>query len=116
MGTAPDDKSGNEEGSCVDSEDKPPIKLNGHGIDVIDGEASRETMWNCCCSEIPVTMPAKDVTITGNFTLIDAIEDVIADDSTYQIYTIDGKPIEALQKGVNIIKYQNGNVKKVLVK
>ena len=45
-----------------------------------------------------------------------AIEDVIADDSTYQIYTIDGKPIEALQKGVNIIKYQNGNVKKVLVK
>ena len=67
-------------------------------------------------SEIPVTMPAKDVTITGNFTLIDAIEDVIADDSTYQIYTIDGKPIEALQKGVNIIKYQNGNVKKVLVK
>ncbi len=73
-------------------------------------------MWNCCCSEIPVTMPAKDVTITGNFTLIDAIKDVIADDSTYQIYTIDGKPIEALQKGVNIIKYQNGNVKKVLVK
>lgn len=67
-------------------------------------------------SEIPSTMPAKDVTITGNFTLIDAIEDVIADDSTYQIYTIDGKPIEALQKGVNIIKYQNGNVKKVLVK
>ena len=45
-----------------------------------------------------------------------AIEDVIADDSTYQIYTIDGKPIGALQKGVNIIKYQNGNVKKVLVK
>ena len=67
-------------------------------------------------SEIPSTMPAKDVTITGNFTLIDAIEDVIADDSTYQIYTIDGKPIEALQKGVNIIKYQNGNVKKVFVK
>lgn len=45
-----------------------------------------------------------------------AIEDVIADDSTYQIYTIDGKPIEALQKGVNIIKYQNGTTKKVLVK
>ncbi len=37
MGTAPDDKSGNEEGSGVDREDKPPIKLNGHGIDVIDG-------------------------------------------------------------------------------
>ena len=45
-----------------------------------------------------------------------AIEDVIADDGTYQIYTIDGKPVEALQQGVNIIKYQNGTTKKVLVK
>ena len=46
----------------------------------------------------------------------DAIEDVVADDDTYQIYTIDGKPVEALQQGVNIIKYQNGTTKKVLVK
>ena len=67
-------------------------------------------------SEIPETMPAKDVTVTGSFTLIDAIEDVIADDGTYQIYTVDGKPVEALQKGVNIIKYQNGTTKKVMVK
>ena len=67
-------------------------------------------------SEIPETMPAKDVTVTGSFTLIDAIGDVIADDGTYQIYTVDGKPVEALQKGVNIIKYQNGTTKKVMVK
>ena len=67
-------------------------------------------------SEIPETMPAKDVTVTGSFTLIDAIEDVIADDGTYQIYTVDGKPVEALQKGVNIIKYQNGTTKKVMAK
>ncbi|MBR1491386.1 MAG: InlB B-repeat-containing protein [Bacteroidaceae bacterium] len=67
-------------------------------------------------TEIPETMPAKDVTVTGSFTLIDAIEDVIADDGTYQIYTVDGKPVEALQKGVNIIKYQNGTTKKVMVK
>ena len=45
-----------------------------------------------------------------------ASKDVIADDSTYQIYTIDGKPIEALQKGVNIIKYKDGTSKKVVVK
>ena len=67
-------------------------------------------------SEIPETMPANDVTITGSFTLIDAIEDVIADDGTYQIYTIDGKPVEALQKGVNIIRYSDGTTKKVYVK
>ena len=46
----------------------------------------------------------------------DAIEDVVADDDTYQIYTIDGKPVETLQKGVNIIRYSDGQTKKVLVK
>ena len=67
-------------------------------------------------SEIPETMPAKDVTITGCFTFVDAIEDVIADDGTYEIYTTDGKRIETLQKGVNIIKYRNGSTQKVYVK
>lgn len=67
-------------------------------------------------SEIPETMPAKDVTVTGSFTFIDAIVDVIADDENYQIYTLDGKPIETLQKGVNIIRYTDGKVTKVLVK
>lgn len=45
-----------------------------------------------------------------------AVEDVIADDSTYQIYTIDGKPAEALQKGVNVIRMSDGTTKKVYVK
>ena len=66
--------------------------------------------------EIPATMPPRDVTITGNFTLIDAIENFTADDSEYQIYTIDGTLVETLQKGVNIIKYKNGTSKKVVVK
>ena len=67
-------------------------------------------------SWIPDTMPAEDVVITGSFTFIDAIVDVIADDEIYQIYTLDGKPIETLQKGVNIIRYTDGKVTKVLVK
>lgn len=67
-------------------------------------------------SEIPATMPAKNVTITGSFTLIDAIEDVVADDGTYQIYTIDGMTIDALQKGVNIIRMKDGTTKMVYVK
>ena len=67
-------------------------------------------------SAIPATMPAEDVTITGSFTFIDAIEDVIANDGTYQIYTLDGKLVESLQKGVNIIRYSNGTTKSVYVK
>lgn len=46
----------------------------------------------------------------------DDIEDVAAEDGTYQIYTLDGKPLEALQKGVNIIHYSDGQTKKVYVK
>lgn len=41
---------------------------------------------------------------------------VTTDGATYQIYTPDGKPIETLQKGVNIIRYSDGQTKKVLVK
>ena len=63
-------------------------------------------------------MPASAVKVTATYKapVSDAIEDVVADDDTYQIYTIDGKPVEALQQGVNIIKYQNGTTKKVFVK
>ena len=33
-----------------------------------------------------------------------------------QIYTINGLQVNALQKGVNIIKYMSGKVKKVVMK
>ena len=48
--------------------------------------------------------------------LPDAIKDVIANDGTYEIYTLDGKKVESLQKGVNIIKYKNCSMQKVYVK
>ena len=45
----------------------------------------------------------------------DDIADIIAD-AEYKIFTPDGKSIETLQKGVNIIRYSDGQTKKVLVK
>ena len=41
---------------------------------------------------------------------------MLADSETYQIYTVDGKPMNTFQRGVNIIKYKNGQVKKVMIK
>ena len=46
----------------------------------------------------------------------DDINEINADDDTYQIYSLDGKQVEALQKGVNIIKYKKGSTQKVYVK
>ena len=81
-----------------------------------EAEPSKEGYTFSGWSTIPATMPAKDVIVIGNFTLVDAIEDVIANDNTYQIYTIDGKPYNSLQKGMNIIRYPNGQTKKVFIK
>ena len=38
---------------------------------------------------------------------------VTTDEGAYQIYTIEGKPVDGLQKGVNIIRYSDGLTKKV---
>lgn len=35
---------------------------------------------------------------------------------TYGIFTLDGKPVTTLQKGVNIIRYSDGQTKKVFIK
>lgn len=67
-------------------------------------------------SEIPSIMPAKDVTITGSFTYLDAINDINSKDGYGQIYTIDGKPSGVLYKGLNIIRMKNGKMMKVFVK
>lgn len=45
------------------------------------------------------------------------IEDVQEDKTVkYSIFTVDGKRIENLQKGINIIKFNNGQIRKVTVK
>lgn len=46
----------------------------------------------------------------------DDINDIKADDGSYEIYTLDGKQVDTLQKGVNIIKYKKGSTQKVYVK
>lgn len=46
------------------------------------------------------------------------IENIHADDNneTYQIYSVDGKQQDAMQKGINILRYKNGKTIKVIRK
>ena len=46
----------------------------------------------------------------------DDINEIKANDGSYEIYTLGGIHIETLQKGVNIIRYSDGSTQKVFVK
>ena len=67
-------------------------------------------------SEIPATMPANDVTITGSFKETVGINIIIIDSPGARIYDMLGNRIDQVKIGVNIIRMDDGKAKKVLVK
>lgn len=77
-----------------------------HVPNTIIEQYKADEVWGKFGTIVPLT----DEEITNG------IENVIADDNTCQMYTSDGKPVETLQKGVNIIRKSDGTTKKVYVK
>ena len=67
-------------------------------------------------SEIPNTMPAKNLTVTGSFKESTGIISVINDSPGTLIYDMQGRRIDHLQKGLNIIRMSDGKTKKVMGK
>lgn len=64
---------------------------------------------------VPETMPAHDITIYGSFT--SGIAEIsFGHTNDAKIYTVNGKHISRLQRGVNIIRYSDGRVRKINVK
>ena len=51
----------------------------------------------------------------SNETDLSGIDDVFDIHKSYQIFRIDGRPVSTLQKGVNIIRYLDGQTKKVYI-
>lgn len=62
-------------------------------------------------SEIPETMPAEDITIYGSYTT--GINSINFDSSKAPIYSIQGYKLDKPQKGVNLIRMNDGKTKKV---
>lgn len=58
----------------------------------------------------------EDVTFGIEVTTADAIDAIDADEAVSEVYSVSGAQQNGLQKGVNIVKYANGEVKKVVVK
>ena len=63
---------------------------------------------------IPEKMPAHDVTVTADFET--GIADVIAKNDIKYIYGPNGKRVNKLQKGVNIVVMKDGTTKKITLK
>lgn len=66
-------------------------------------------------SDIPNKMPAKNVIVTGSFKETNGIISVINDSHGTHIYDMQGRKIDHLQKGLNIIRMSDGKTKKVIV-
>lgn len=65
---------------------------------------------------IPETMPAHDVTVKAVYeTGIDEIR-MMVEQGQARIYSPSGKPLDKLQKGLNIVLMYDGTTRKVVVK
>lgn len=67
--------------------------------------------------EVDTTVPAKDVEYTATWKeiYVDAIAE-LSNDSNAEYYTTNGIRISAPRKGFNIVKFSNGQVKRIYVK
>jgi hypothetical protein len=66
-------------------------------------------------TNLPQTMPAHDVVVYASYTT-GIIDVLMSTQSNLRIYSPNGKKLEKLQKGLNIVILDNGTVKKVEVK
>ena len=82
-----------------------------------EAEPTKEGYTFSGWSEIPETMPAHDVTVTGTFTLDTGIEEIMSNaNGGVMIFIIDGKRVDNLKKGMNVIRMKDGTTRKVVVK
>ena len=64
--------------------------------------------------EYPETMPASDITINGSYTTT-GILSIAVESGKAKIFTLDGRQVDTLQKGINIIRMDDGTIKKVVL-
>ena len=76
----------------------------------VEDDQGNALLWN----SHPTVMPAYDLTIYGSF--VSGIESIIQNHEKIFIYSTDGRILNRLKKGVNVIRTKDGKTKKVVVK
>lgn len=77
---------------------------------------AREGYTFAWIDELPEIMPAKDIVINGAYTIITDVSHVVAKNEFLYIYTLDGKRVNKLRQGINIVLMKDGSVRKIFVK
>ena len=64
---------------------------------------------------LPQTMPAHDVVVNASYTITGIIEMLMSQQQNIRIYSPNGKVLDKPQKGLNIIHYNDGSIRKVVL-
>ena len=64
--------------------------------------------------EYPETMPAHDITINGVYTTT-GILSIAVESGKAKIFTLNGRQVDTHQRGINIIRMDDGSIKKVVL-
>lgn len=99
----------------VDGEEYKSVDVAFGETITAEAEPQKEGYIFSGWSEIPATMPADDIIVTGSFTFPVGFQQVNVNNEIKHIYTLDGKLVKTLQKGVNIVYQNDGTVRKVYV-
>ena len=88
-----------------------------YGAKIIPPTVSEREGYDFAWRYIPDTMPAYDISIYGTYTVKTGIQDIIKDEKNKtDVYTVGGKRVNKLKKGLNILRMRDGTTKKVVVK
>lgn len=85
-----------------------------YGSTIVPPTIPEHEGYDFAWADYPETMPAYDITIYGTYTT--GIEAIMAGEIDCQMFSLDGKPLNELQTGVNIVRMSNGQVRKVVVR
>ncbi|MBP5628946.1 MAG: InlB B-repeat-containing protein [Bacteroidaceae bacterium] len=104
----------------IDGEEYKTVMVD-YDSEIIPEDDPEDDDYFYAWEDMPERMPDHDVMVNAYVTGIAIGGRIVNGDSAsadgkYEIYSLDGKRLADLQKGVNIIRYPNGKTKKVIVK
>ena len=69
--------------------------------------------YNFVWNDLPELMPDSDIVIEGTY--VTNISGIYPEETEYRIFTIDGKPLEIMRRGINVISNSDGLIRKVII-